>query len=71
MKQEQELYKIEITPVEAVQFRLFQKNHFVIAPIVGFMDSLHLNDLRGCKLNFDINPDTGVIEHVSITKHYR
>ena len=70
MKHE-ELYKIEITPSEAVLFRLFQQRHTVIAPIVGFMDSLAINDLRGCKISFDVNPDTGQIEHASITKHYR
>lgn len=70
MKQD-DLIKIELTAPEAILFRLFQQKNIVIAPIIGFMDSLSLNDLRGCKLNFDINPNTGKIEHVSITKHYR
>lgn len=66
-----DIIKIELTTPEAVLFRLFQQKYDVIAPIVGFMDSLNITDLRGCKLNFDVNPENGLIEHVSITKHYR
>lgn len=67
----EDLIKIELTTSEAVLFRLFQQKHVVVAPIVGFMDTLNISDLKGCKLNFDINPDNGQIEHVSITKHFR
>lgn len=67
----EDLIKLELSTREAILFRLFQQKHDVIAPIVGFMDSLNIHDLRGCKLNFDVNPESGVIEHVSITKHYR
>lgn len=66
-----DIIKIELTTPEAILFRLFQQKHIVIAPIIGFMDTLSLTDLKGCKLNFDINPESGQIEHVSITKHYR
>ncbi len=59
-----------LSPDEAQLFVAFQKNYQLIANILGNMDSLGLSNLRNASmvLDFDMN---GVIQHSSITKHYR
>lgn len=61
---------IELTEDEARLFREFQRRHDVIAPIIGYFDSLGVIDLRSTNMMLDID-ERGVIKHMAITKHYR
>lgn len=61
---------VELTAGDAILFQEFQRRYEVIAPLVGYMDSLKVLDLRNMSLQFDIDKN-GVISHTSITRHFR
>ncbi len=64
------LIVIELSKEDALLFKAFQENYQVVAPIVGFMDSLKMADLKNMTIQMDIDKN-GVINHSSITRHYR
>lgn len=61
---------VYLSPDEAMLFMTFQKNYQVIARILGSMEALKVNDLSNGTLTMDFDSG-GVIQHSSITKHYR
>lgn len=65
-----DLIKIELAQDEAVLFRIFQRDHAIIAPICGYMESLSVMDISNSQLILDIDQN-GLVKHMSITKHFR
>lgn len=61
---------ISLSDEDAVLFIAFQKRYEVIAPLVGYMDSLNLIDLKNMSIVLDIDPQ-GVVGHMAITRHFR
>lgn len=66
----EDLIKIELTTTEAIAFRIFQAKHDIIAPICGYLESLKVMDISNSQLILDID-QSGVVKHMSITKHFR
>ena len=61
---------IELTDEDALLFIQFQKNYSVIAPIVGYMSSLQIIDIKNTQIVLDID-QAGKVSHMAITKHFR
>ncbi len=61
---------LELQNDEAVLFREFQRRYDIIAPIVGYMESLKIMDISNSQIILDID-DKGLVKHMAITKHYR
>lgn len=55
---------------EAMLFRMFQQHHAIVAPVVGYIDSLKIMDISNSQLILDVDQH-GIIKHMSITKHFR
>jgi hypothetical protein len=50
--------------------QLFKERYEVIAPILGYLDTMKLIDLSNTQMVLDFDKD-GHIKHMSLTKHYR
>jgi Holliday junction resolvase len=61
---------VYLTPDEVLLFIEFKRNYKIVAYILGFMESLHLEDMRETNVVLDIDK-TGIISHAAITKHFR
>jgi ArsR family metal-binding transcriptional regulator len=61
---------IELTDEEAELFKEFRRRYDVIAPLVGYMDSMNILDLKNMNIVIDINQE-GIVAHMAVTRHYR
>ncbi len=61
---------VYMTVDEASLFVEFKKNYKVIAYILGFMNTMNINDMKETNVSLDIDKN-GSVGHASITKHFR
>lgn len=61
---------VYMTQDEARVFIEFKKRYKVIAYILGFMNTMRIDDMTETNMVFDVDK-SGIISHVAITKHFR
>lgn len=61
---------VYLTIDEARLFVEFKKRYKVIAYILGFMESMRLDDMKETNVVLDIDKG-GIVSHAAITKHFR
>lgn len=61
---------VYLTTDEARLFVEFKKRYKVIAYILGFMDSMKIEDMKETNVILDIDKG-GVVSHAALTKHFR
>ena len=61
---------IELSEDQAKLFLEFQKRHEAISYLLGYMESVNVFNLKDMHIELDIG-HTGMVEHMSITRHYR
>lgn len=61
---------IELTEEEALLFAKFREHQEVIGYLLGYMESIHVYDLKNMSLTMDID-NNGIVQHTSITRHFR
>ena len=73
LKQEDYFMKtinVELNDEEQKLFIEFRRRLEVIAPIIGYMDTLGLMDMRNTQITLDLD-NNGTVAHMSLTRHYR
>lgn len=61
---------VYLSPDEALLFVEFQRRYQTIASIIGNMEGMGLINLKNSSLTLDFDMN-GVIQHSSITSHFR
>ncbi len=61
---------VYLTQDEALLFVQFKKNYKVIAYILGFIDSMKIENMKETNIVLDIDKN-GIVSHAAITKHFR
>jgi len=67
---EQPTTPVYLTPDEALLFIEFKKRYHIIAPLIGYMETMRIPDLKEASVVMDID-SSGKVSHTAITKHYR
>lgn len=61
---------IHLNSEDAFLFREFQRHYQLIGYFVGYLESMGTDRIQNSKIELDID-NMGIINHASITKHFR
>ncbi len=65
-----QLTTIHLTSDDALAYKSFMRHYDTIGYLVGYLDSLGLERMQNSQIVLDID-NSGVINHMAITKHFR
>lgn len=66
----QDLITIELTVSQAALLRDVERHFDVVAPLIGYMDTLNINKLANMAITIETDAN-GIVRHTSFTSHYR
>jgi hypothetical protein len=64
------LITIELSEDKAILLRDVERHYEVIAPLIGYLDTLNIKSLKNMSITLETDGN-GIVRHTSFTSHYR